>query len=100
MDDAEVTVEVQNETENKIEQKPKKVYRSFKSIIIEKITKRAKNLPDYIIDPIIDEIAASLDNLQNAIEKAKSDNKSQKAVQRKLSKFSKEEIENYLKNLN
>ena len=102
MDDAEVQVAVntENNTEVKTEEKPKKVYRSFKNIIIDKITNRTKNLPDYLVDPIIDNIAADLDNLEVIINNQKKDMKAQKAINRKLGKFSKEQIEEYLKSIN
>ena len=102
MDDAEVQVAVntENNTEVKTEEKPKKVYRSFKNIIIDKITNRTKNLPDYLVDPIFDNIAADLDNLEVIINNQKKDMKAQKAINRKLGKFSKEQIEEYLKSIN
>lgn len=99
MKNAEVKVEVNAEVENIEEQKQKKVYRTFKGIIIDKITKRAKNLPDYVVDPIIEKIAAGLDELQNAMDAVKEQGKSERMIVRKLSKFSKEQIVAYLASL-
>jgi lantibiotic modifying enzyme len=99
MKEAEVKVEVKSEVENTEEPKQKKVYRTFKEIILEKITKRAKNLPDYTIDPIIEQIGAALDELQTAMDSIKEQGKSERMIVRKLSKFSKEQIIAYLASL-
>ena len=96
---AEVKVEVKGEVENTEVQKEKKVYRTFKEIILEKVTKRAKNLPDYTIDPIIEQIASALDELQVAMDNERKQSRSERNVVRKLSKFSKEQIVAYLKSL-
>lgn len=38
--------------------------RNFKRKILEQITTYAEGLPDYIIDPLLDTIAASIDNIE------------------------------------
>jgi len=87
-------------SEIKVEPTVKKERRSFKQIIIEKINIHYKNLPDDVIVPALDDIAAALDNIELILENTKKEAKMKKALNRKLGRYSKEEIEDYLKSLN
>lgn len=92
--------EIMENSEIKVEQIVKKERRSFKQIIIEKINIHYKNLPDDVIVPALDDIAAALDNIELILENTKKEMKMKKALNRKLGRYSKEEIEDYLKSLN
>ena len=78
------------------EQKPK---RTFKEIILRQLDIKGKDLPDYSYDPIRETIAEALNELEILIAEEKKVQKYQKNTFRKLAKFTKEEIENYLKEL-
>ena len=73
--------------------------KTFKEIILEKIDIKGKNLPDYVYDPISETIGDALNELEIQIEKQKNVDKTHNKLHRTLSKFTKEEIENYLKEL-
>lgn len=78
------------------EQKPK---RTLKEIILRQLDIKGKNLPDYSYDPIRETIAEAINELEILIAEEKKVQKYQKNTFRKLAKFTKEEIENYLKEL-
>lgn len=94
---AEVKVEVKGTQEEVKERKPRK---KFKDIILEKVDQKAKNLPDYSYDPIREQLAEALNELENLMEVSKKEQKFKKNTFRKLAKFPKEEIESYLKSIN
>ena len=89
-----------NNKETKMnEVKEVKKRRTFKEIILRQLDIKGKNLPDYSYDPIRETIAEALNELEILIEEQKKVQKYQKNTFRKLAKFTKEEIENYLKEL-
>ena len=81
------------------EVKEVKKRRTFKEIILRQLDIKGKNLPDYSYDPIRETIAEALNELEIQIEKQKNVDKTHNKLHRTLSKFTKEEIENYLKEL-
>ena len=81
------------------EVKEVKKRRTFKEIILRQLDLKGKNLPDYSYDPIRETIAEALNELELLIAEQKKVQKYQKNTFRKLAKFTKEEIENYLKEL-
>lgn len=81
------------------EVKEVKKRRTFKEIILKKIDIKGKNLPDYSYDPIRETIAEALNELEILIAEEKKVQKYKKNTLRKLAKFTKEEIESYLKEL-
>ena len=81
------------------EVKEVKKRRTFKEIILRQLDIKGKNLPDYSYDPIRETIAEALNELELQIEKQKNVDKTHNKLHRTLSKFTKEEIENYLKEL-
>lgn len=81
------------------EVKEVKKRRTFKEIILRQLDMKGKNLPDYSYDPIRETIAEALNELEILIAEQKKVQKYQKNTFRKLAKFTKEEIENYLKEL-
>lgn len=81
------------------EVKEVKKRRTFKEIILRQLDLKGKNLPDYSYDPIRETIAEALNELELQIEKQKNVDKTHNKLHRTLSKFTKEEIENYLKEL-
>lgn len=104
MKSAEVKVQVKGTTEEtniqkEEEVKEKRVYRSFKEIIMSRIDNRAKgiNKEDYL--PIRDKIASALDELQVVFDDNREFNKTERNINRRLSKFTKEQIEAYLASL-
>jgi hypothetical protein len=104
MKSAEVKVQVKGTTEEtniqkEEEIKEKRVYRSFKEIILSRIDNRAKgiNKEDYL--PIRDKIASALDELQVVFDDNREFNKTERNINRRLSKFTKEQIEAYLASL-
>lgn len=104
MKSAEVKVQVKGTTEEtniqkEEEIKEKRVYRSFKEIIMSRIDNRAKgiNKEDYL--PIRDKIASALDELQVVFDDNREFNKTERNINRRLSKFTKEQIEAYLASL-
>ena len=89
-----------NNKETKMnEVKEVKKRRTFKEIILRQLDMKGKNLPDYSYDPIRETIAEVLNELEILIAEQKKVQKYQKNTFRKLAKFTKEEIENYLKEL-
>ena len=89
-----------NNKETKMnEVKEVKKRRTFKEIILRQLDMKGKNLPDYSYDPIRETIAEALNELEILIAEQKKVQKYQKNTFRKLAKFTKEEIENYLKEL-
>ena len=89
-----------NNKETKMnEVKEVKKRRTFKEIILRQLDMKGKNLPDYSYDPIRETIAEALNELEIIIAEQKKVQKYQKNTFRKLAKFTKEEIENYLKEL-
>ena len=89
-----------NNKETKMnEVKEVKKRRTFKENILRQLDIKGKNLPDYSYDPIRETIAEALNELELQIEKQKNVDKTQNKLHRTLSKFTKEEIENYLKEL-
>jgi hypothetical protein len=97
MEMAEVKVEVKG-TQEQVK-KERKVQRSFKEIILKRIDMKAKNLPDYSYDPIRESLAEALNELEILLVAHRHEQKSQKTTFRKLAKFTKEEIETYLKSI-
>lgn len=104
MKSAEVKVQVKGTTEEtniqkEEEIKEKRVYRSFKEIILSRIDNRAKgiNKEDYL--QIRDKIASALDELQVVFDDNREFNKTERNINRRLSKFTKEQIEAYLASL-
>lgn len=81
------------------EVKEVKKRRTFKENILIQLDIKGKNLPDYSYDPIRETIAEALNELEIQIEKQKNVDKTHNKLHRTLSKFTKEEIENYLKEL-
>ena len=81
------------------EVKEVKKRRTFKEIILRQLDIKGKNLPDYSYDPIRETIAEALNELELLIAEEKKVQKYKKNTFRKLTKFTKEEIENYLKEL-
>ena len=88
-----------NKETNMNEVKEVKKRRTFKEIILRQLDMKGKNLPDYSYDPIRETIAEALNELEILIAEQKKVQKYQKNTFRKLAKFTKEEIENYLKEL-
>lgn len=82
------------------EVKEVKKRRTFKEIILRQLDIKGKNLPDYCYDPIRETIAEALNELEILIAEEKKVQKYQKNAFRKLAKFTKEEIENYLNSIN
>ena len=97
MEKATVNVEVKGTEQT--EEKPKKVYRSFKEIILTRIDSRMRNLPTEEYTPIREKIMECLIALEVLEQKNRSANKSEKTIARRLSKFTKAQIEAYLANL-
>ena len=104
MKSAEVKVQIKGTTEEtniqkEEEIKEKRVYRSFKEIIMSRIDNRAKgiNKEDYL--PIRDKIASALDELQVVFDDNREFNRTERNINRRLSKFTKEQIEAYLASL-
>lgn len=97
---AEVKVEVKGTQEEVKTVKERKPRNTFKEIILKRIDLKAKNLPDYSYDPIREQLAEALNELENLMEVSKKEQKFKKNTFRKLAKFSKEEIESYLKSIN
>ena len=81
------------------EVKEVKKRRTFKEIILRQLDIKGKNLPDYPYDQIRETIAEALNEFELLIAEEKKVQKYQKNTFRKLSKFTKEEIESYLKEL-
>ena len=81
------------------EVKEVKERRTFKENILRQLDIKGENLPDYSYDPIRETIAEALNELEILIAEQKKVQKYQKNIFRKLAKFTKEEIENYLKEL-
>ena len=81
------------------EVKEVKKRRTFKEIILRQLDIKGKNLPDYVYDPIRETIAEALNELEILITEEKKVQKYKKNTFRKLAKFTKEELENYLKEL-
>lgn len=81
------------------EVKEAKEQRTFKEVILNQLDKKAKKLQDEVYDPIREAIADILNDLELQIEKQKNVDKTHNKLYRTLSKFTKEEIENYLKEL-
>ena len=73
--------------------------RTFKDVILNQLDKKAKKLHDEVYDPIREAIADIMNDLELQIEKQKNVDKTHNKLHRTLSKFTKEEIENYLKEL-
>ncbi len=100
---AEVKVQVKGTTEKTTtteeEMKVKRVYRSFKEIIMARIDNRAKgiNQEDYL--PIRDKISSALDELQVVFDDNRAFSRTERNINRRLSKFTKEQIEAYLASL-
>ncbi len=100
---AEVKVQVKGTTEKTTtteeETKVKRVYRSFKEIIMARIDNRAKgiNKEDYL--PIRDKISFALDELQVVFDDNRAFSRTERNINRRLSKFTKEQIEAYLASL-
>ena len=88
-----------NKEMNMNEVKEVKKRRTFKEIILRQLDLKGKDLPDYSYDPIRETIAEALNELEIIIAEQKKVQKYQKNTFRKLAKFTKEEIENYLKEL-
>ena len=86
-----------NNKETKMNEVKKR--RTFKEIILRQLDMKGKDLPDYSYDPIRETIAEALNELEILIAEQKKVQKYQKNTFRKLAKFTKEEIENYLKEL-
>lgn len=97
MEKATVNVEVKGTEQT--EEKPKKVYRSFKEIILKRIDDKMKNLPAEEYTPIREKIVEAMIALEILVEKKRSANKSEKTIARRLSKFTKAQIEAYLATL-
>ena len=81
------------------EVKEVKKRKTFKENILRQLDIKTKNLPDYAYDTIRETIAEALNELEILIAEQKKVQKYQKNTFRKLSKFTKEELENYLKEL-
>lgn len=99
---AEVKVEVkgnQEEVKTVKKNKVQKPRNTFKELILKRIDTKAKNLPDYSYDPIRETLAEALNELEILLVAHKYEEKIQKTTFRKLAKFSKEEIESYLKSI-
>ena len=106
-----VNVEVKN-NENKgieaimktaevtVEKKTKKTPKTFKDIVLHRIDMKAKNLPDHIYDPIREQIAVLIVELQNALDAEKNRQRMEKTTFKRLAKFSKDDIAKYLESLN
>ena len=89
-----------NNKETKMnEVKEVKKRRTFKEIILRQLDMKGKNLPDYSYDPIRETIGEALNELEILIAEQKKVQKYKKNTFRKLAKFTKEELENYLKEL-
>lgn len=100
MKKAEVKVEVKEITNPQVEEvKEKRVYRSFKDIIIQKIDKKAKDLNPEDFNPIREKIVSALEELQTVIDDSRDFNRTERNINRRLSKFTKEQIEAYLASL-
>ena len=99
MKKAEVKVEVKEETEPVEEVKQKRVRHSFKEVILMRIDSKAEGLNTEDYNPIREKISSALDELQTVIEDNKEFLRTERSIKFKLSKFSKEQIESYLKTL-
>lgn len=96
---AEVKVEVKGNHEEVKTVKERKPQKAFKEIILRQLDMKGKNLPDYSYDPIRENIAEALNEFEILIAEEKKVQKYKKNTFRKLAKFTKEEIESYLKEL-
>ncbi len=99
MKKAEVKVEVKEETEPVEEVKQRRVRHSFKEVILMRIDSKAEGLNAEDYNPIREKISSALDELQTVIEDNKEFLRTERSIKFKLSKFSKEQIESYLKTL-
>ena len=94
MKDAELKLEVKP-----TEEKERRIRHSFNDSILMKIDVRAKDLNAEDYFPIRERIAAALAEIQKLIDDNKDFIRTERALRNRLSKFSKEQIENYLKHL-
>lgn len=100
MKQAEVKVQIKGNTEPQVEEvKQKRIYRSFKDIILSRIDTKTKGLNPEDFLPIRDKISAALDELQVVIDDSRAFTKTERNINRRLSKFTKEQIEAYLASL-
>ena len=83
-----------------VEKKTKKTPKTFKDIVLHRIDMKAKNLPDHIYDPIREQIAELIAELQNALDAEKNKQRMEKTTFKRLAKFSKDDIAKYLESLN
>ena len=83
-----------------VEKKTKKTPKTFKDIVLHRIDMKAKNLPDHIYDPIREQIAVLIVELQNALDAEKNRRRMEKTTFKRLSKFNREDIAKYLESLN
>jgi hypothetical protein len=83
-----------------VEKKTKKTPKTFKDIVLHRIDMKAKNLPDHIYDPIREQIAVLIVELQNALDAEKNRQRMEKTTFKRLSKFNREDIAKYLESLN
>ena len=83
-----------------VEKKTKKTPKTFKDIVLHRIDMKAKNLPDHIYDPIREQIAVLIVELQNALDAEKNRQRMEKTTFKRLAKFSKDDIAKYLESLN
>ncbi len=96
MKDAELKLEIKPAAE----EKEKRIRHSFNESILMKIDSRAEDLSEEDYKPIREKIASALEELQRIIDDNKDFMRTERALRIRLSKFSKEQIENYLKHLN
>lgn len=83
-----------------VEKKTKKTPKTFKDIVLHRIDMKAKNLPEHIYDPIREQIAVLIVELQNALDLEKEKLRMEKTTFKRLAKFSKDDIAKYLESLN
>lgn len=82
------------------ENKAKRVRRAFADIMISKVDTKAKGLTEEVYNPIREQLYVLFQQLDNVLLEDKKNKKTVKTTFKRLAKFSKEDIEKYLKSLN
>lgn len=82
------------------EKKVKRVRREFADIMISKVDTKAKGLTEEVYKPIREQLYVLFQQLDNVLLEDKKNKKAVKTTFKRLAKFSKEDIEKYLKSLN
>lgn len=82
------------------EKKVKRVRREFADIMISKVDAKAKGLTEEVYKPIREQLYVLFQQLDKVLLEDKKNKKAVKTTFKRLAKFSKEDIEKYLKSLN